>query len=521
MASTNIVTTNNTNVAGSYIPSNSQSFSEFYNAFRQALSQTKTWSILQDAGVGSQLLSNLATLGVSCEYFTQRRLQEAFIDTAQSPLSIYEGVNLLGGTIIGNIPSSATVMAVNGGATPVVLDAYTTFTINGGVFYNPTTTTIAAYGSVSFPVIEGNPVQTTVQGADIANQIFYVSNNYKCNNLVTVTVQAASDSIPATWSKVDNMWLDGSFREINPITQQQTNIPLTVYQSTLYPTGQVQITFGDGVNGQRPQGSILITAYEASGGAYNLSGVQQVIISTYDGSNSATELGLVSLSTTSVGVIGGSPKPSTEIYKVNASARFATNDRFVTAQDFEAGAITFHIGNLFPIKAVRALGERDLYPGASSLANVVTLVLVMYDDDFNVAFLDLFSSYIESKGVFCVVNPVKALPVTFNNFNITVSIQNANLTEAQIASNIKSALINLIGAYKDSSSTTINIDAVSSTSLGRTWYLSEFYKAIISVIEGNQVVIDYSYEGINADFTIGYAEYIFIDFTSNFQINFI
>lgn len=522
MADSNIITTSNANNAGSYIPSNSQSFNQFYNAFQQALAQSKTWSVLQDSGVGSQLLSNMATLGVACEYFTQRRLQEAFIDTAQSPVSIYEGVFLLGGNIIGNVPANAVVNATNASTTDtLILDKYTTFGINGGIFYTDSQITIAPATTVSFIAVEGKPNLTTVTGTDTANQIFYVSSNYMCNNFVQVQVQATTASPLLNWDKVSNLWLEGSVYTVDAATGNAVNTPLAVYQSAVYPNGQVQVLFGDGSNGQRPLGTIYITAYEASGGLYNITGSQKVTLSTYYGNNSTEQLALLSMVTSTQGVFGGAPKPSADIYKLNASARFATNDRFVTAQDFEAGSLAFQIGNLYPVKACKAVGERDIYPGASALANVVTLVLLMYSADYNDAFMSLFTDYMSQKGVFCIINPILATPVTFESFNMTITVKNASLTQTQIISNIKTALQQLVGAYLNSDSDVINLDGVTNTSLGKRWAISQFYEALIPVIGGNTIVIDYSYNGINTDFTLNYAQYLFINFTENFQINFV
>jgi len=521
-ANSNIITTTNANNAGTYIPSNSQSFNQFYNAFQQALAQSKTWSVLQDSGVGSQLLSNMATLGVACEYFTQRRLQEAFIDTAQSPVSIYESVNLLGGSIIGKVPANAVVTATNASTTTIlVLDRYTTFAINGGTFYTASQITIQPQETISFIVVEGKPNLTTVTGADIPNQTFYVSSNYACNNFVQVQVQATTASPLLNWTQVSNLWLEGSTYTIAPLTGNATVTPLPVYQSSLYPNGQVQVMFGDGSNGQRPLGTIYITAYEASGGAYNITGAQKVALATYYGANTSTELASLSMVTSSQGVFGGAGQPSTDIYKLNTSARFATNDRFVTTQDFQAGALSFQLGNLYPIKACRALGERDIYPGAAALANVVTLVLLMYAADYNSVFMTAFSDYMSSKGVFCIINPILATPVTFDSFKLTVSMKNSNLTQTQLRNNIQVALQQLVGAYINSTGGGIVLDGVTNASLGEEWDISDFYKTLIPVLEGNAVVIDYSYNGINANFKLDYFQYLYIDFTANFQVTFI
>lgn len=522
MADSNIVTTNNINNSGTYIPTNSTSFPQFYNAFQQSLNKTRAWAMIQDSAIGNQLLSNLATLAVSCEYYTQRRLQEAFIDTAQSPISIYEGVYLLGGSIQGNVPSNAVVVATNSSLIPIVLDKYTTLSIGSGVFYLSEQITINARETVSFIAIEGNPQVTTVDSSNLPNQTYYVSSGYKCNNFVQVKTNAASASPPLSWSQVANLWLEGSIRTINPVSGDINSVPLPVYQSSLYPTGQVQIRFGDGVNGIIPEGSITITAYEVSGGTLNSTGIKDVTILTYYGSNTSSELEFLSMVTTTKGIFGGAPQPSIDIYKKNTSARFATNDRFVTAQDFQTGALDFQIGNLYPIKACKALGERDIYSGASALANVVTLVLVMYNEDYTQNFMDLFSTYMATKGVFCIISPVLAVPVTFNFFNLNITLNNSSLTRTEIKQNVMTVLQSLVASYKQSADDeVINIDNMNNSKLGKSWALSEFYARLIPVIgSGNTLVIDYSYQGINTDFTLEYLQYLYIDFANNYNINF-
>lgn len=524
MATSNIVTPSNINNAGTYIPTSSISYEQFYQAFQQALSQTSTWSVLQDAGVGSQLLSNLAALGVSCEYYTERRLQEAFIETAQSPVSIYEGVNLLGGSIQGVVPAQAVVVASNSSSSvTIVLEKYTTLSINGGVFYLTQQITVPPSSSVTYIVVEGEPTVTTVQSSGAENQVFYVSSNYKCNNFLNVQVQATTNSPLLLWSPVQNLWLEGSERFINPIDNAVVNTPLPVYQSQVYPNGQCAVYFGDGANGQIPKGSIQITSYQASGGAYNLAGVLPVTILTYEGVNTQAELASnLTMETTTAGVFGGAPQKPASTYKTNPSLVFAANDRFVTASDFQAGAVDFTIGTAYPVKGCRALGERDLYPGNAALANTVVLILLMYQADYNSNFLNLFSDYMSKNGVFSIISPSLAQAVTFNTFNVVITMRNANLTKTQILNNIQVVLTNLVGAYLSSTTSGIvNIDNATSDLLGATWDISDFYKAIIPVIADNAVTINYNYNGITDNFTLEYAQYLYLDFINGVSITFV
>jgi hypothetical protein len=101
-------------------------------------------------------------------------------------------------------------------------------------------------------------------------------------------------------------------------------------------------------------------------------------------------------------------------------------------------------------------------------------------------------------------------------------MRNANLTKTQILNNIQIVLTNLVGAYLDDTTNGIvNIDNATSDLLGATWDISDFYKAIIPVIAGNAVTLNYNYNGITDNFTLEYAQYLYLDFLNGVSITFV
>ena len=88
---------------------NGQSYEFFYNAIATALSGNPDFANQFPEDFGITLISFLASLSASMDYFTTRKLQEAYLETAQSPLGVYTGAVSITGQLASYNPSTATV----------------------------------------------------------------------------------------------------------------------------------------------------------------------------------------------------------------------------------------------------------------------------------------------------------------------------------------------------------------------------------------------------------------------------
>lgn len=512
-----------TNTSASFIqiPTTAQSFESFYNAFQTAIQQTNVWTILANSGIGSQIQSNFASLGTACQFYSNRSLQESFIDTAQSQLSVYAAVNLLGGTIYGNSPS---VCSVSYNATQltqlVAIPAYSTFNVNGGNFHNPEEITIDAGSTGNFTLVEGEAVNLTVTSDGTPNQVYYVSNGYKANRNVFVTV--ADGSVVTAWSRVDSLWLDGYEYQNNPNTGQPQTIALPVFQSVLYTNGQVQVNFGDGKRGIIPplNNQISITAYECSGGTLNANfNTPQSVTLVSLSNNNESELAVIqaNVSFNTSRIVDGSQRQNVNIYKQVAPARFASNERYVSPQDYAAALLSFQFGNSRIIKACRVVGERNIQPGNVALANLGIAILVAEDYVFqNPDITTALSLEFSQKGTFALIDFVPATYVEFDSITITVLRNNVLYTQAELVTIVQNTLIELLGVFKSiDTDGNWNITQAQNDLIGASWYLSQFYNNIKNAIGTNECLIDYSYQGITSNFSLDYFEYLAIDFTSS------
>lgn len=510
-----------------------QTFNSFYSQFLINMQQTSIWTTLAPTGVGSTLLGDFATLAVACNFYTASRLAEAFIDTAQSALSVYTLVNLLGGTILGNSPSFSEISYTSLNTDPITIPAFSTFSINGGIFYNAVNVTLnsqigSTIGTGTFILTEGNPVFFTATSTGNPNQTYYLSSGYMSSAEAT-TVTIINGNQENQWTQVESLWLDGFTYNVNPVSQVTTTTPLPVFQAKLYATGSIQVIFGDGIRGIIPPtgNTIQIISYNATGGTLNanasLNSLFQVTVSSVSNDNAdlLTQIATVNMSTASIQ--GGLPAPSPNIYKTTAPAQFADSGRFVSDQDYEAGLLDFTYDNVRPILAASVYGEKDISPGNAALANSIVAVIVTYpillaSQDFT----SVLSDYLGTYGVFALADIVPADFVEFDYFNVNVTRLDISLTADQIITLVQTALENLLGVWRATSYTTAvgssttttsvpyNIYGANSDLIGASWYISEFYNAISTVLGVNQVQIQYSYLGLTSDFSLDYTQYLAI-----------
>ena len=126
-----------------------QSYSSIYGTLTDFLSSNDVFSNQLPSDFSSKLLGVLSTALTSVNYYTDRKVQEAYLATAQSPYSVMNGALSQTGTLIGSTPSVAEITyqidmtnPMSVGGVRYTLPPFTLFTVDGNQFYTPSYITI-------------------------------------------------------------------------------------------------------------------------------------------------------------------------------------------------------------------------------------------------------------------------------------------------------------------------------------------------------------------------------------------
>ena len=500
------------------IPTTYTSFEDYYNSLQSYMSRNSDWNTTIPNGVGSTLLAILASMATSIDYFSSRRVQENYLQSAQSPFSIYTNVFTSTGSLLGNNPSTSQVFYTRNGTntqsnSSILIPAYTQWSLNGTQFFNIEDLDFSAsYSTGNFFLTEGTPTTSTFLSNGNSYQIFNVSSQFMGNYDVILFATDPISGQYVQWEKVDSL-IDSGYYYYTDQLGQLVSAPRLTYESCVYIDGSVRIKFGDGNYGQIPLANtnISITFYESSGGNYNVA---------YSQTSSMTPTLVTPLSfnglpfssyfsnIASYSIQDGSPAPSYLSYKSSASNISASRNFLGSVPDFESNLLLFTYGDNGnrPIIGCKCISGSELSNKNYLLANTAVPVLLMNPSLFqNIDFKNQLAEYLSNNALFSVINPVLA---NIDNFDIIVNVvyYDKTFSQNQLTTAITNALLGMVLVQSNSvdsyNNPVWNVSQANSNVLGATYHLSDFYNTLLPVIGNNTLTISYSFRGSSDVFTL-------------------
>jgi hypothetical protein len=260
-------------------------------------------------------------------FYLNMLASELFLDSALMRDSIISHAKELNYTPRSNLSSRANVnitITTNDGSKGVVIPQYTTFTgrIGSNTFtFSTNTATIAVsntnvISAENVDIYEGllNSDQFIVDSSNTA-QKFILSNPDIDTSSVSVTVVEDGGSRAY------------SYQQTYSLFDLTANSQVFFIQGAF--NGKYELIFGDNVNGRRPKdGGVVVATYRISTG----DAPNNISIFSVDGSIDGHSNVIVTINQNSS---GGAYAESTESIRFNAPRHFTTQERCVTADDYE------------------------------------------------------------------------------------------------------------------------------------------------------------------------------------------
>lgn len=402
--------------------------------------RSAAWADADISATGQMILRAIAADIDYGQFSIARALQECFPDTAQSDNSIYLSARMLGNNLRRNVSASVNVNLTRAETGTILsIDPYQEWIIKYSdeqlYFFNRTQVTFNTSDIlVASELFSGKPMSTTINSSGVAFQRIEIgSENRRISDTdVRVFVNGVQ------WSQTtEPLWHFGG----------QDNV---FFASTL-PNGNVEIRFGNGLNGASPPVNVPIIVHwiENGGKADNRTEIGAKVVTPLTSLSGYGSLGGV---TTSIADRGSDYLPA-KYFKYFGGAVRAAAKRAVRRSDYRAKALEF--GE--PIKDVQFRGQAEIAPRRPAYMNVIEATILADPPLSDSQWLE-FKDYIRRIGIYQTElrrRDAIALPL-----NITATVYcrpEANLTEvAKVINNrVRAAL------------------APSFDSLGYSWYLSD------------------------------------------------
>jgi hypothetical protein len=377
---------------------------------QEALASETSWSDLLVSSTGQTILDFFAAIGTYDQYSIERALQEGFLESAQSDISIFTLARLLGVRLTRNVSSNVTATLNNpNGSAACTIPAYTQFIVNSTCYFINTAPIVFNIGVTSLSVIltEGQAVTSTYYSTGDEFQEYTVGNNFTASDSLTRVQVNGID-----WTK-------------NTLGLWQLGPNDNSYYELTTQSGQVEIMFGNNINGAIPSSGseIDIITYIVQGSSINTSLTGLTITSP-----SISNLSGVTTS----GITGGYNAPTSTIYKFLTPRLYASGNRCVTRGDYEGTVLTYP-----GVIDVKAVGEQDVNPGNSAWQNCIGLVILSTVPWLTVDitnFTNWINSYIVGQCYILVIVPTPiSLAVTIDalvSTSYSIATVNANITAA-------------------------------------------------------------------------------------------
>jgi hypothetical protein len=416
------------------------------------LATTNTWKDAYTAATGQALIRMISAALTYDQFSLVRSAQETMLPTATIDSSIYTGTKHLGVRLARRIPAGIPVTLTRGGDTSIsyTILLYSTFISNGVNLFNRDILTFpSGSASITATLYEGS-VQTT---AFISNGGAFQSLEIGASDYTISDIDVVVKVNNIVWSRTSyQQYFNVGLWEYGPNDQ--------VFEDETTPDGNVNINFGNGINGSVPTiGTNIAISYVNTNGQ---EGNIDLTGATVDFSANNLIAGLI----TGIGVNGTDEKSASD-YKTLGPGLFYAKYRATNRASHAA------IARRYPgvIDAIFE-GQQELHPSDlryCMIQRATLLTNTVWSSDDWTAFINWFENLGIANGII-QSNNATAVPVNFtaNVFIKSISIP-ATTVQNKIIANARAKFLPRAGI------------------LGYSRYISDFE----DIIKKSDVSIDY------------------------------
>lgn len=341
---------------------------------KRLIAKNNTWKDVFASSTGEIIIELYAYIANLNLYYTERRAEECYLDTAKHKSSVVNLVKLLNyipkrkasatGLLTFTIPSALTgivnIPAKTSCQTPDGIKFVVGFAseegevVGGGVI---------PVGGLTADVacVQGEIVARQISATGASNQKYLIDDKNVENTILSVRVDTGSGE-PVLWEQVS------SFLESDPES--------THYRIIQELDDRLRVVFGDSVNGKSPElGWVINIEYLRSDGLegnvyladqvteinsdlFYISGINSFLVEDITLTNSST-------------LIGGDAEQDIEEIRFEAPKVFATGDRAVTGDDFKA-----ILEDMAGVANANVWGENEENPPNYNMFNLVKLAIL-------------------------------------------------------------------------------------------------------------------------------------------------
>lgn len=413
-----------------------------------------SWQNALTGSTGNILTSIIAYNGVGALFAIEAAFKEAFPDTAKSDFSIL-GIakTIWGNHILRKRCAKITVTLSNTTGLAINIPSYSQLSAAGNDYFNRTAFLIAPLSSVTVDLFQGTLTTETKISSGVINEKFYLGN-------ASEAFVISDDDIFCIVNTADRYEkTTTSLFETGPIAAK------IFYENTL-PTGEVEVTFGDGLYGLMPvSGSSLVFNYAVTTGKAG-----NGLVNISDAVTYSLDAGIEGVVT--VAAIDGDNEKDTNYYKNNGAFLRAAQIRGggVSRTQYKAIALGYP-----GVADCNLLGQAETFPGDKNYMNVVTAV-ILADPLFTAPQFADFVLYMQDRTIdglqFIQVNPT---PINTNIvLNIFCSVQ---ADPAAVGSAVNTYLQNL--------------KVLKEGMLGFSFFISDLEKVVRDAVKSDPSQIDY------------------------------
>ena len=295
--------------------------------------ESEAFKAIYPSDAATSLVNVFAAYGAMLQYLLTAALANCYTETAFSEKGIYQLAQTLGNNLHGNVSSQVQVniTKLNFFGTMVRIPKETVFEVSGKKFFNPSEIELPANTKTvtNITLIQGEKITVNKISNGIPNEKFYFSSDFKANhNYIEVYVNGEQWSVEESFLPYDeNYILDPS--EANVVVLKTD------------PDGRSYIKVGDNRLGIMPSsGSNIQIKYVSNDGAdgnideLNATGslISQLIYMDNTGKQDQLNVELTTITT----AYGGFSKQSLEILKQSSPYVFASGNRAIRRQDYNA-----------------------------------------------------------------------------------------------------------------------------------------------------------------------------------------
>lgn len=373
-------------------------------------------------------------------FYTNMVASEMFLDTAALRDSVVSHAKSLNYTPRSFVSASANVtisISPTSSTNSVVIPKGTSFTSRvGSNTFTFTTNENLVLSNPNNNVFTSN--LTIYEGSYLTDSfVMNYSNSSQRFVISNPTVDTSSISVTVIEDNGDNNINYSKATSLIGMTSVSNNYFIEAAENQQY-----EIKFGDNVFGRKPKdGSVIVAEYRTSSGELPNGA------STFSNDGNIDGHSNVSVSTVS-NASGGALNEPIESIRYNAPRAFQTQNRAVTASDYE----TILKSNFSDIQSISAYGGESLVP--PQFGKVFVSVDVVNADGTPENRIETFSKFIKDKTPLSIdvvfVNPdfIYAEIVTDVKYNINVTSKLSNDIKTLVMSKISSYNLNNLNGFK-------------------------------------------------------------------------